>query len=585
MRTALYIRYSSEKQKQGSSLRDQLQRLQMDALQAGEEVVETFIDQAVSGTSVKHRKEYQRLMAFVQAGRCDIVRLESVDRGHRNDGERREFEAALKAAKVEIVYSGETRGQAPEQRTFNRSIKGIVAELESGQISQRTYDRQLYRAKQGRRRGGSAPYGTLIDGQWYRPDPETYPTLIWILEQRGLGHGYQKITNILNHGISLNGGWLAVPVPPGYLAWLRNPWIERQDPLTGDIVQTPRPCPRANWNTSTVRNLCRDAISGVLAGIVHWGREKRKFTEDRYGQPKQEVIVDTGKALIPPDLIARVRATEQAHEHFIDRTLRPRSTFLLRLRCGLCGGTVYGATSSNHRKSEVYHYRTYTCIGRRLNAGSCTLPALRSYKIDRVIVKALLDYTASNAYREMQTSLNQSIGRYRDELTATIATLTKTITDLEADQARSLDILLRTDLTSTVLEALNHRLSGIAGRIADTRQQRDTVQAGIAALDQRARTIRELLSDSAIQADALDRIEEVAVIKALQPAVAALVAEATLHHTGKRTMQVALKLRTLDGIIRGFGSDTGLYELQLTDFIPIEHVRRKKYKPRVKVTV
>ncbi len=556
MRTALYIRFSSEKQKQGSSLRDQLQRLQMDAQLAGEEVVETFIDQAQSGTSVKHRKEYQRLMEFVQAGHCDIVRLESVDRGHRNDGERRDFEAALKSAKVEIIYSGETRGQAPEQRTFNRSIKGIVAELESGQISQRTYDRQLYRAKQGRRRGGSAPYGTLIDGQWYRPDPETYPTLIWILEQRASGHGYQRITNMLNHGISLNGEPPAVPVPPGHLAWLRNPWIERQDPLTGDIVQLPRPCPRANWNTSTVRNLCRDAINGVLAGIVHWGRESRKFTEDRYGQPKQEVVVDTGKALVPPDLTARVRATELAHQHFIDRPLRPRSTFLLRLRCGLCGGAICGATSSNHRHDKVYRYRTYICIGRQLNAGSCTLPGLRVPKIDRAIVKALIDYTASSAYREMQTSLNQSISRYRDELTATIATLTETISDLEADQSRSLDILLRTDLTSTVLEALNHRLNGVAGRIADARQQRDTVQAGIAALDQRARTIRDILGDSAIQADALDRIEDVDIIKALQPAVAALVAEATLHQIDKRTMQVALKIRTLDGIIRGFGQST-----------------------------
>jgi DNA invertase Pin-like site-specific DNA recombinase len=90
-RTALYIRCSSLDQvKRGFSIPDQLARLRAEAKNAGELVVAEFIDQARSGTSAARREEFQKLLTAARRHEFDRVRVESVDRGHRNDMERRQ---------------------------------------------------------------------------------------------------------------------------------------------------------------------------------------------------------------------------------------------------------------------------------------------------------------------------------------------------------------------------------------------------------------------------------------------------------------------------------------------------------------
>ncbi|MBS1967177.1 MAG: recombinase family protein, partial [Chloroflexi bacterium SZAS-1] len=94
MRTALYLRCSSVDQvKRGFSIPDQLARLRAEAKSVGEVIVAEFIDQARSGTSAARREEFQKLLTAARRHEFDRVRVESVDRGHRNDMERRQFEA------------------------------------------------------------------------------------------------------------------------------------------------------------------------------------------------------------------------------------------------------------------------------------------------------------------------------------------------------------------------------------------------------------------------------------------------------------------------------------------------------------
>lgn len=93
-RTALYIRCSSLDQiKRGFGIPDQPAPLQAEAKNSEELVVAEFIDQARSGASAAKREEVQKLLAAARQREFDRVRVESVDRGHRNDMERRQFEA------------------------------------------------------------------------------------------------------------------------------------------------------------------------------------------------------------------------------------------------------------------------------------------------------------------------------------------------------------------------------------------------------------------------------------------------------------------------------------------------------------
>jgi DNA invertase Pin-like site-specific DNA recombinase len=359
-RTALYLRASSRDQIQhGFSIPDQLARLRGVARAAGERVVAEFIEQARSGTNAAKRSDYQNLLAAARRHEFDRVRFESVDRGHRNDLERREFEQEMQTLSIEVVYSGEPEKQAPQYRKLQRGIKGVLAEWESDETSQRTYKRQRCRAEKGKWRGGHIFYGLQPDGKgWFEPEDETYPVLLWILERRAESQGHHTIAKLLNEGINL-GQDTSVPPTPSVMTYRRKPYLEQQDPETADIIQLPRPLPAATWHTKTIEKICRQAADGVYAGILQWGKSYNRFNEDADGNIKTPVRVDTGRPLIPADLLARVQAVELAPGSKTEKQ-SAYNTFLLSLRCGLCGEAMHGYTSTKIKPSGL----TYT-IGRR----------------------------------------------------------------------------------------------------------------------------------------------------------------------------------------------------------------------------
>jgi len=299
-RTALYLRISYRPKAGAISIPSQLARLRAEALAADEQVVAEFVDQVRSGTSAAKRPDYQRLLAGARRHEFDRVRVESVDRGHRNDTERRQFETEMQALGIRVIYSGEAEQQAPQYRKFNRGIRGVVAELEADETSDRTYKRHLYRAKQGKWRGGNVPFGVQPDGQgWFTPDPATYDVLLWILNRRADGLGYHRIAKLLNGGIQIGDAPHAVPPTPGLLAYRRRPYLERQDPETGDIIHLDRRLPDGRWKPQIISRICQEAVSGVYAGILHWGERFNRFAEyDSDGKPKETVQVDTGRPLV-----------------------------------------------------------------------------------------------------------------------------------------------------------------------------------------------------------------------------------------------------------------------------------------------
>jgi DNA invertase Pin-like site-specific DNA recombinase len=372
-RTALYIRCSSLDQvKRGVSIPDQLARLRAEAKLAGEQVVAEFIDQARSGSSAAKREEFQKLLAAARRREFDRVRVESVDRGHRNDMERRQFEADMTILAIEVAYSGEPEKQAPQYRKLQRGIRGVLAEWEVDETSQRTYKRHRYRAEQGKWRGGPIPYGLQSDTTgWFEPDPTTYPILLWMLERRAESQGYHAIAKQLNQGIVLEEGQpREVPPTPGLIIYRRKPYLERQNPETGDIIREARPMPSGTWTDSTVEKICKRVLDGVYAGVLRWGERYNKFDEDADGNPKAPVRVETGRTLIPEALLRRVQAVELAAQEGTATTMSAFNSYLLSLRCGACGATMHGYTSTKYKGEKKYRYRKYRCAGRVNKPGS-----------------------------------------------------------------------------------------------------------------------------------------------------------------------------------------------------------------------
>ena len=532
-RTALYLRCSSHDQIQhGFSIPDQLSRLRSEALTAGERVVAEFIDQARSGTSATKRLDYQNLLAAARRHEFDRVRFESVDRGHRNDLERRQFEAEMTALGIDVVYSGEPEKQAPQYRKLQRGIKGVLAEWESDETSQRTYKRHRYRAEKGKWRGGRISYGVQPDGKgWFEPEPETYPVLLWILERRAESHGHHTIAKLLNQGIDLGQGTF-VPPTPSVMAYRRKPYLERQDPETGDVIQLPRPLPAATWHKKTIEHICRQAVDGVYAGVLQWGRSYNRFHEDADGNIKTPVRVDTGRPLVPADLLACVQAVELAPGGETEKQ-SAYNTFLLSLRCGLCGEAMHGYTSTKTKPSGLtYKYRKYRCAGRANNPGACNMPILSAEALEQVVINAVFADAAQRDGERLQDEINGAIERHRLALLEALRLLEEKLPVLAQQREEALMAVIDQTLPATLKKAIIERADRLVGECQENEVQQQQIRAVLDSLTAKARSVLAVLTDPTLDPS---RWREPAVFAAFRRALTLLVKKAVVSEGDTRS--------------------------------------------------
>lgn len=553
IRTALYVRCSSIDQvRHGVSIPDQLARLRAEAQAAGETVAATFIDQARSGTSAAKRPAYHAMLAAARRGEFNRVRVESVDRGHRNDLERRQFEAELMALGITISYSGEHEGGAPEFRKFNRGLRGVVAELESDVTSQRTYKRHLHRAQQGKWRGGNIPYGLRPDAAgWFEQDPESYAVLLWLLERRAEGVGYHSIAKRLNQGI---GEPPAVPPTPGVLAYARRPYLERQDPETGDILHLPRRAPDPLWKPIAVRRICEAAADGIYAGVYQWGRSRNRFDADAEGRAKAPVRVEGLPALVPAELLARVRAVELAAAEYGARDMAAVNSYLLELTCS-CGQAIHGYTSTKYKvvqgEQRAYRYRKYRCAGRVNKPGACRMPMLAAEMVEREVVAALFQEARLGSPDALRQRVTAAMEGQRAKLRAAIGVLDGQIADQAEQRRAALAAVADPSLSPLLKRAMITHAEEQVRAVEALEVQRRTLEAGLEALELRARSVQGLIDNPDLDPS---RFGEPAANQALKRLIRLVVKRATLVRCGPREFMVELAISDFSPDIRGNGS-------------------------------
>lgn len=533
-RTALYLRCSSSDQVQhGFSIPDQLTRLRTEARQAGERVVAEYIDQARSGTSAAKRVDYQNLLSAARRHEFDRVRFESVDRGHRNDLDRRQFEAEMTTLGIDVVYIGEPEKQAPQFRKLQRGIKGVLAEWESDETSQRTYKRQRYRAQKGKWRGGPIPYGIRPDGQgWFEPDPQSYPYLLWILERRAESNGHHWIARQLNAGIDIGQGTV-VPPTSSVLAYQRKPYLEHQDPETGDVIQSPRPLPCTVWRKQTIEGICHHAVDGVYAGMLNWGHRHNRFAEDADGNLKQPVAVDTGRPLVPAELLERVRVVERAPASGSQR-MSAHNTFLLSLRCGRCGQAMHGYTNRKSKPSgRTYEYRKYRCAGRANRPGSCDMPMLSAKALEKLVLTAVFGDAIARDGQRLQEEIASAIERHRAALLEALDLLQAQLPELARQREDALVAVIDASLPPTVKKAVVERAERLLVAYQENEAQQEQIRAAIDSLASIARSVLAVLTDPNLD---LSRWQEPEVFAAFRRALALLVKKAVLSETDTRSV-------------------------------------------------
>lgn len=177
IRAVFYARVSTDEEMQVNALAKQIQE-NKDVIQTkGWELVDQYIDEGKSGTQIKTRDEYKRLLEDLETDKFDIIVIKSQDRLMRNVKDWYIFVDKL-VSNSKRLYMYLDNSFYTTDNTLITGIKAILAEEYSRDLSKKLNNsnrRRVEKAKAGENvsaMGTNMAYGHHIqDGKWVI-DPE-----------------------------------------------------------------------------------------------------------------------------------------------------------------------------------------------------------------------------------------------------------------------------------------------------------------------------------------------------------------------------------------------------------------------------
>ena len=174
---ALYIRVSTEQQKDGDSLREQRETLQEYARQKGYVVHSIYIDDGVSGQKL-NRSEFQRLMQDVEARKIDIILFTKLDRWFRSMRHYLNTQATLE--KYGVAWTAVRQDYYDTTTAYGRAFvqqSMIWAELEAQNDSDRIKATNENKIANGEVVSGKTPLGYSIVDKHLQPNEDAEKVL------------------------------------------------------------------------------------------------------------------------------------------------------------------------------------------------------------------------------------------------------------------------------------------------------------------------------------------------------------------------------------------------------------------------
>lgn len=163
IRVAVYIRYSSENQRDGYSVEYQLDECKRYIENNDYELVEVYIDEAVTGKNTDNRKAFFELLADVKKGMYDIVLVYKYSRFARNLMEARLYHHQIEKSGAKLISAMEQIDDTTPEGRMMRNIIMTMDEYYSDNLSTFVQSSMYTAAKKVKYMGGILPYGFSVN--------------------------------------------------------------------------------------------------------------------------------------------------------------------------------------------------------------------------------------------------------------------------------------------------------------------------------------------------------------------------------------------------------------------------------------
>ena len=246
MKLAAYCRVSTDKAEQATSLIHQREFFFAYAKRNGHEIFRVYADEGISGTSLKRRDEFNRLMRDARCGLFQAVVVKDISRLARNTVDFLVSIRQLKSMGINVIFLNANMDSMGDSE-FILTLFSAMAQEESSNLSKRTKFGKRLNAEKGRVPLKLFGYDR-IDNFTLAINPEEariVRKIFSLYNEKGLG--CRTISLMLNqdgdktkYGNEWNArGVRRVLVNPIYRGTLVNHKYEIEDFLTGKIVSIP----------------------------------------------------------------------------------------------------------------------------------------------------------------------------------------------------------------------------------------------------------------------------------------------------------------------------------------------------------
>lgn len=305
MNIAAYCRVSTEKEDQLNSLETQKAFFAEYTKKTGDHLVRLYADEGLSGTKIKNRKEFLRMMTDAERGLFDAVVVKDISRFARNTVDLLQNIRKLKALGIETQFLTANMTSMGNSE-FVLTIFGALAQEESANTSKRIKFGKKINAEKGRVPNIVYGYDKTI-GDYFNLtiNPEEADIIRqifrWYTKE---GHGATKIANMLN---------------------------ERG-------LKTKRNCP---WNQAGIRRILTNEL--YIGKIINGKEEVKDFlTSQRAKKDEDEwLVVEKPELRIIDDesFLAAHEILQSRHQQFnITRERQSnKHLFSTLIKCKDCG--------------------------------------------------------------------------------------------------------------------------------------------------------------------------------------------------------------------------------------------------------
>lgn len=336
-------------------------------------LVEIFADKGISGTSLKKRDEFKRMIKMCKRGKIDMIITKSISRFARNTVDCLESTRLLKELGIDVFFEEQGIHSTDPGAEFYITIYGSIAQSESENISANVKWGKAQSAKEGNVPFQYKRFLGYRKGADGKPeiDPEQAEIVKRIYGRFLSGDSLAKIADDLNTD--------GVPTPSGKGSWLRGTIqsILTNEKYKGDAV----------LNKTYISNCLTKKVK------INNGERPKYYVENNhpaiidsatFGRVQEEMARRSGK-----------RKVKQVGTKTEQGKYSGKYALTELLICGECGTPYRRCTWTNKGKKKI----VWRCIN-RLDYGKKYChhsPSIEESVLQNAIMTAVIDTAKQNA--------------------------------------------------------------------------------------------------------------------------------------------------------------------------------------------